>query len=237
MTGFANSKLVTEKECIEIQEKLSERMIQHNNFDVNNIRFIAGVDLAYWMVEETEYAVCSIVVIDQNSMEVIEKINHKGKITFPYIPGCLSFRELPLIIETVDQVKTAVDLFVFDGNGYLHPRHMGIATHASIILNKPSIGVAKSYYKIKETDFTMPGNQRGDFTDIIIENEVYGRVLRTMEHVKPIFISVGNNIDLDTSTTIINKLVTKESHIPMPTRLADIETRKMRTYFLNNQDV
>ena len=108
---------------------------------------------------------------------------------------------------------------------------MGIATHAAIYLQKPSIGVAKSYYKIGETDFVMPSNEEYAFTDIIIEGEVYGRVLRTKKDVKPIFISVGNYIDLKTATEIINHCVTKESHIPVPTRLADIETHERRKFY------
>lgn len=81
---------------------------------------------------------------------------------------------------------------MFDGNGYLHYRHMGIATHASFFLNKPTIGVAKSYLKIQDVDFIMPENLKGSYTDIVINNEIYGRALRTRINVKPIFDSCGN---------------------------------------------
>ena len=130
-----------------------------------------------------------------------------GKIEIPYIPGCLAFRELPLVLKTVKKLEIEPDLYIFDGNGYLHPRHMGIATHASFDLRKPTIGVAKHYYKIGETDFIMPENQKFAFTDIVIKEEIYGRVLRTMKDVKPVFISVGNFIDLDQTTELVCEFV------------------------------
>ncbi len=117
---------------------------------------------------------------------------------------------------------------MFDGNGYLHTRHMGIATHASFFLQKPTIGVAKSYLKIKNVDYEMPGELKGDYTDIIIDDEIYGRVLRTRDHVKPVFISSGNYISLETASKVSMSLVSKESRIPMPTRLADLETHRLR---------
>ncbi len=105
---------------------------------------------------------------------------------------------------------------------------MGSATHVSFFLNKPTIGVAKSYLKIKGTDFEMPKEEIGSYNDIIIDDEVYGRVLRSRSNVKPIFISCGNYIDLDTSTEIIINLLNKESRIPIPVRLADLETHIVR---------
>ena len=222
-----------EKSAVELQNQLNKYVAIDKNLYTNKNNTCAGVDLAYWMEGDTEYAVCCITVIDLTTKEIVENVHSAGKIEFPYIPGCLSFRELPLILETVKKLKKEPDLYIFDGNGYLHPRHMGIATHAAIYLNKPAIGVAKSYYKIFDTDFIMPDEAEGSYTDIIINDEVYGRVLRTHKGVKPVFISAGNFIDIDTSTEIVKSMVTKESHIPVPTRLADLETHKMRTLYKN----
>lgn len=216
---------------IQIQKELINKIDMKNMFSKETIKTIAGVDLAYWEENNTEYAVCCIVIIDAVSLKILEKVDFMGKIDVPYIPGCLAFRELPLILEAVKKLQIAPDIYIFDGNGYLHPRHMGIATHAAIYLQKPSIGVAKSYYKIEETDFVMPENEACAFTDIIIHGEIYGRVLRTRKDVKPIFISVGNYIDLDTATEIINSCITQESHIPAPTRLADLETHEKRKFY------
>lgn len=200
---------------------------------IKDVKQIGGVDLAYWSANGFEYAVCCIVVIDRNSLKVIETNHLSGKINMPYIPGFLSFRELPLILETLKLIKNKMDLIMFDGNGYLHPRHMGIATHAGIILDIPTIGVAKSYHMIDSTKFIMPDNEPGKFSDIIIDGDVYGRALRTQKDVKPVYVSVGNFISLDDATNIVLELTSKESHIPVPTRMADIETHRIRAEMTN----
>lgn len=184
------------------------------------------------ILEYKDYAVCSIVTMDYKLREVIEVKSLSDIITVPYIPGYLSFRELPLIIKTFKLLENNTDLILFDGNGYLHYRNMGIATHASFYLKKPTIGVAKSYLKINNTDFIMPKDEVGIFTDIVINNEVYGRAVRTHKGVKPIFVSCGNWISLDTATNIVLSLIDKNSRQPLPTRLVDIETRKQRKILL-----
>ncbi|MDP4177822.1 MAG: endonuclease V [Bacillota bacterium] len=229
---FENIK--DEAGAIDLQNKLNKSIVLKSSFDVSSLKKVAGVDLAYWKVSNIEYAVCCIVVIDYNTKEVLEKAHTVSSIDFPYIPGCLAFRELPLVLETAGKLKNEPDLYIFDGNGYLHPRHMGIATHASMYLNKPTIGIAKSYYKIENVDFVVPENYDGAYTDIIINGEIYGRTIRTHKDVKPIFLSSGNYIDLEISTVIVNNFVTTESHIPIPTRLADIETHRMRTMYNYN---
>ncbi|MBO4865399.1 MAG: endonuclease V [Ruminococcus sp.] len=213
-----------------IQENLSSKISCTDSFDVNNIKTVAGIDLAYWKDEnDDEQAVCCIVVIDFNTHEVMEKKHFSGKIDVPYMPGFLAFRELPLILETVKLLENIPNIYVFDGNGYLHPRHMGIASHASFYLDRPTFGIAKTYFRAdKKTDYTEPAPESGSFTDIVIGGEVYGRALRTHTGVKPVFLSVGNNISLDTACKLALALTDKESHIPIPTRLADLETHVQR---------
>lgn len=224
-----------EQEFTEIQESLKNRIEQSDRFDREAIRTVAGVDLAYWKQDDREYAVCCIVVIDHATHQIIEKKHYSGEITVPYMPGFLAFRELPLVLKTAELLENVPDIYMFDGNGYLHPRHMGIATHASFYLNKPTIGVAKTYFRAdKKTDFIMPDVQSGSYTDIVIEGEVYGRTLRTHTNVKPVFLSVGNYISLATATEMTMQLVDKESHIPIPTRLADLETHSRRTELRGN---
>ena len=214
---------------LEIQNSFKNKINLSDNFNISDIKIVAGVDLAYWTNEsQEECAVCCIVVIDHITHKIIEKKQYSGKIEVPYIPGFLAFRELPLILKTVEKLESKPDIYMFDGNGYLHPRHMGIATHASFYLNTPSIGVAKTYFRVNNTDYTEPDSGAGSFTDIIINNEVYGRVLRTHDNVKPVFVSSGNNISLDTATKLVLSLTNKESHIPIPTRLADLETHEAR---------
>ncbi|WHY71946.1 endonuclease V [Fictibacillus enclensis] len=222
----SNMKLI--HEFTEIQNQLSSKVNLNNSFDVSEIETIAGVDLAYWDRNNTTCGTCCIVMIDYHTKEVVEKVYSHGEINVPYISGFLAFRELPLVLEAAKKLSKEPDLYMFDGNGYLHYRHMGIATHASMYLNKPTIGVAKSYLKIENIDVSMPKDEVGSYNDIVIHDEVYGRVLRTSQHVKPIFVSCGNWIDLDTSTHIVMNCINKESRLPIPVRVADIETHKMR---------
>lgn len=224
--------LKTEQEFNLIQANLGKNIVLSNNFNIDSIKLCAGVDLAYFEKNNIQFAVCSIVVVDYITKSIVEKTYSVGKVDIPYIAGYLAFRELPLIIEAVKKLNIEPDMFIFDGNGYLHFNHMGIATHASFFLNKPTIGVAKSYLKIKNTDYIEPKNIINSYTDIIIDNEVYGRALRTHLNVKPIFISCGNYIDLDTTTNIVINFINDESRIPIPTRLADLETHKLRAIYI-----
>jgi len=222
------------KKFINIQDELIYKINLENSFDVCEIKTIAGVDLAYWDVDNTTYGTCCIVMINYHTKEIVEKVYSFGEINVPYIPGFLAFRELPLILEAAKKLSNEPDLYMFDGNGYLHYRHMGIATHASIYLNKPTIGVAKSYLKIEDVDVTMPKDEVGSYTDILVNGHIYGRALRTSHRVRPIFVSCGNWIDLDTSTEIVMQCINQESRLPIPVRLADIETHKMRKQLMED---
>lgn len=225
MNKFLHKNICLEK-AIEIQNKLRTKIIKTSNKE--DFSIVAGVDLAYWKEEDKEYAVCCIVVIEKETKKIIDNVHSIGIIDIPYIPGCLAFRELPLILETINKLNTYPELYIFDGNGYLHERNMGIATHASFYLNKPTIGVAKTYYNVNNIDYIMPENEKFAYTDIINNDEVYGRVLRSHKNVKPIFISIGNYISLETATNVVCEFITNESRIPLPTRIADIETRRIR---------
>lgn len=221
---------VLQQNFINIQNSLCTKISCNNIFVKSDIKTIAGVDLAYWKNENNdEYAVCCIVVIDFITHNIIEKQQYSDKVNVPYMAGFLAFREIPFILKTVEKLNVKPDIFMFDGNGYLHPRHMGIATHASFYLKIPTIGIAKSYYRIqKDLSYKEPDNNIGSFSDIIFNNEVYGRALRTQKDVKPVFLSIGNYISLNTATKITLELIGKESHIPIPTRLADLETHCAR---------
>ena len=216
-----------EKELVLKQKQLFSKHIICP-LDESKISLVAGVDLAYFQKQDKEWAVCSIVVIDYKTHNVVEQVSLSSEVEMAYMPGFLAFREMPLFLKTNKLLKSKVDLYVFDGNGYLHPRHMGLATHAGIVLDKPSIGVAKTYYKIDNVSYIMPQDSEGAFTDIVINGDIYGRAVRTKKGVKPVFVSIGNKIDIDSATNIILNLVGLESHIPLPTRLADNLTHSER---------
>lgn len=217
-----------EQKLNNIQIKLQAKIDLTNKVQLDEIKLAAGVDIAYWSENGLDYGVCCIEVVDFSTKEIIEQVEYSEKIKFPYISGYLAFRELPLILKGAKKLKTTPDLFMFDGNGYLHSRHMGIATHASFYLRKPTIGIAKTYLKIRDVDFLMPENKFGAFTDIVIDGEVYGRVLRTRENVKPVFVSCGNWLDLDSATSITLHLVKNDSRLPITTRYADLATHEAR---------
>ncbi len=219
-----------EEELTAKQNELRQKINLCDSFDIRALHTAAGVDLAYWEKDGVEYAVCCIVVIDTETHEILEKKRCSGKIEVPYMPGFLAFRELPLILKTAALLEQSPDIYIFDGNGYLHPRHMGIATHASFYLDKPTVGIAKTYFRVdRKTDYTEPENEAGSYTDIVIDGEVYGRALRTHKDVKPVFVSVGNGISIDTACALAMQLTDKESRIPIPTRLADLETHTARS--------
>lgn len=226
---------LSESECITIQNELSSKIVQRCPFAFEEIQTVAGVDLAYWNGQNgEEYAVCCIVVIDVKSRAVTEKQWFSGEVRFPYIPGCLAFRELPLVIKTAEMLNQKPDVYVFDGNGILHPRHMGLASHASFYLDAPTMGIAKHYFKVDGAEYTMPDIEKGSVSNITKEGEILGRAIRTQSSVKPVYVSVGNHMDIDTASRLALTLTDEESHIPMPTRYADLETHKMRSELKNN---
>ncbi len=219
---------LTESDCIRIQQKLSPNIVQKNSIAPEDIRTVAGVDIAYWQEKGAECAVCCIVVIDVKSGTAIEKQYSSGTVIFPYIPGCLAFRELPLVLETAAKLERKPDVFIFDGNGILHPRGMGLAAHASFYLNSPTAGIAKHYFKVEGAEFTMPPMEKGSFSEITKNGFILGRAVRTQNGVKPVYVSVGNHMDICTVTELALALTDGESHIPIPTRYADLETHIMR---------
>ncbi len=222
---------LSEEACIGIQERLAEKVVEHGlSFPV---RTAAGVDLAYWEEDGEERAVCCIVVVDCETRTAVEKRHASGAVRFPYVPGCLAFRELPLVLAAAETLSHWPDVFIFDGNGLLHPRRMGLAAHASFYLDTPTIGIAKRYSRWEGQSFTMPEASAGSWSDITKGGQVLGCALRTHAGVKPVFVSVGNRVDLDTAVRLAMSLTEKESRIPIPTRFADLETHILREKLRN----
>ena len=215
------------KEMIAVQERMKNK-ITCRGLAYSDIHTVAGIDTAYWEKDDREYGVCVIIVLDFHTHRVLETVHAHGEVTVTYIPGLLAFREMPLIEEAYKKLTVRPDLLVFDGNGYLHPRHMGIASYASLKLGVPSVGIAKTFYHYGDGRYIMPDNTPGAYTDIQVYGETHGRALRTHKDVKPVFVSVGNRISLDTAVKASMSLVTKQSRVPLPTRLADLETKQLR---------
>lgn len=220
-----------------LEKKLEkEQTILYENFNldeisIDSIKTIAGVDVAYFKKNDIEYGICCIDVFDMNTFKIIEKEIYFSIVDFPYIPGYLSYRELPLIIGAYKKLKNIPDIFMLDGNGYLHQNHMGIATRFSLETNQKSIGVAKTFYNFAKIQFSL-GNDFLDTTPIIINNQIYGYAMRSRVNCKPIFISPGNNLGFQNCIEIVKKCLSNESRIPIPTRIADLDTHLERKKIL-----
>lgn len=215
------------------EQKFLRSIIHQPPLDCSIIHYVAGVDVAYTKIGAQEYGCCCIILMDYFTLTVKQQVSYTGKVYVEYQPGFFSFRELPLVLEAIKKLDVVPDVFLFDGNGILHPRRMGIATHASFYLCQPCIGVAKNFFRSEENlSFAMPDNYFGASTDIISKNnEILGSAVRTREDCKPIFVSVGNFLSLESAKEIVLSCVNEQSRIPIPIRLADIETHKLRKQF------
>jgi deoxyribonuclease V len=155
------------------------------------IKTIAGADISFNKFSKTVYA--GLVVLALPSLEVIEEVCVVSEISFPYVPGLLSFREAPSVLEAWAKLKTEPDAVMFDGHGLAHPRRIGLASHVGLILERPTLGCAKSVLVGK---YEEPEKERGAWTEMIDKGETIGAALRTKTNVQPIFVSVGHLIDL-----------------------------------------
>ncbi len=145
-------------------------------------------------------------------------------ISFPYIPGFLSFREGPAIIKAVNKLKIKPDLILFDGQGIAHPAGMGIAAHVGVLLKIPAVGCAKSRLI---GDYVEPGDVKGQHAQLKYQGKIVGTVLRTRDNVKPLFVSPGHLIDLKGAVNVVLTCIDKY-RIPEPLRRADHLSKKLR---------
>ncbi|MGV3639387.1 MAG: deoxyribonuclease V [Adhaeribacter sp.] len=177
------------------------------------IHTIAGCDSSY--IGENILSV--FVLLSYPELEIGEITYNYGPVELPYIPGLLSFREAPNLLLAYEKLKTKPDLILVDGHGIAHPRRMGIASHLGVLLNKPTMGVAK---KILVGKYEAPAPEKGSFTPLFYRQEHIANTLRTKDKVKPVFVSPGHLMDLETATEMA--LATTRKHkLPEPTRLAD----------------
>ncbi|MFD2571396.1 deoxyribonuclease V [Spirosoma soli] len=158
---------------------------------------IAGCDISFNKFEETVYA--GIVVLNLETLETIEEVGVISSATFPYVPGLLSFREIPSLLEAWQKLKTEPDVVMFDGQGIAHPRRIGIASHGGLFLNRPTFGCAKSVLVGK---YEEPAPERGSWSPMTHYKDVVGAALRTKNKVNPVYVSPGHLIDLETAINL-----------------------------------
>jgi deoxyribonuclease V len=204
---------VTPSEAIAIQSRLaaSVRQVEPRG----RIRLVAGADVAF--SHDGRRCIAGVVVWDRHDRRAIERRTTGVDLTFPYVPGLLSFREAPAILAALRQLRTAPDALMLDGQGLAHPRRFGLACHVGVLTSRPTIGCAKSRLVGEHRD---PARRRGSCAPLILEGEVVGTVLRTRDGVRPVYVSVGHRISLEAAVELTFDC-TAGYRLPEPTRLAD----------------
>ncbi|MCK2239605.1 MULTISPECIES: endonuclease V [unclassified Crossiella] len=181
---------------------------------------VAGLDVAYAKDDRTLAA--AVVLLDFATQEVLAESTATGVPAFDYIPGLFAFRELPALLTALSRLPATPDLLVVDGHGLAHPHRFGLACHLGVLTGLPVFGVGKTRLIGTAAE---PGPERGAYTDLVDEGEVVGRVLRTRPGVKPVYVSVGHRIDLDTACAHTLAL-TPRYRLPETTRAADQACRR-----------
>lgn len=199
-------------EAIAIQRLLAAKVVQID--DLPTVRHIAGIDVS--VDATTNLARAAVVVLSFPDLAEVSVARHAQPIAMPYVPGLLSFREIPVILGALAQVVPAPDLLMVDGQGIAHPRRLGIAAHLGVILNLPAIGCAKSILRGRHAP--LP-DEVGAAAEMVDRGEVVGMALRTRKHANPILISIGNRISLPTAVAFV-KACGRGYRLPEPTRLA-----------------
>ncbi|MFD0597909.1 endonuclease V [Catellatospora coxensis] len=206
------------------------------------MRTAAGLDVSY--DGETGRAVAAVVVLDVATLAVVEAVTAAGAVSFPYVPGLLAFRELPTLVDALERLTVTPDVLVCDGYGVAHPRRFGLACHVGVLTGLPAFGVAKTPFMGAGGESSAsrrsggaqgvatgeahaePGPGRGDWSPLTEDGAVLGRVLRTQPKVKPVFVSVGHRMDLDTATALTLAL-SPRFRLPETTRHADQLSRRL----------
>ena len=204
---------VTPAQARAIQESLRGHVIREDRFGIVNR--VAGVDAGFEDGGKTTRA--AVVVLSFPELEPIEQAVARRPTSFPYVPGLLSFREIPAVLDALAQLKTEPDLLLCDGQGIAHPRRCGFTSHIGVVTDVPTIGVAKSL--LIGTHDTVP-EARGGWTPILHRDEIIGAVLRTRVGVRPIYVSIGHKVSLNSAIDYVMRCTTR-FRLPETTRWAD----------------
>jgi len=184
-------------EAIQLQKQLRTQVIASTLAD-DVLQYVAGIDVGF--PGKKEIARAAIVVLRYPSMEIVDQGLAEMPVSMPYVPGLLSFREIPVILAALENLAQPPDLLITDSQGIAHPRRFGLACHLGVLLDMPAIGCAKSILVGRHAQ--LP-EKRGSSRDLIDKGEVIGSVVRTRDNVKPVYISIGHSVDLASAVRII----------------------------------
>ncbi|CUT00037.1 endonuclease V [Candidatus Kryptobacter tengchongensis] len=211
---------VSPEEAIKIQNEM-RNLVKIENLQ-SQIRYIAGADISFDKGSNTVYA--GIVVLKFPELVEVDRSLLITEVNFPYIPGLLSFRESPALIKAWEKIKIIPDVVIIDGQGIAHPRRFGIASHFGVLIDKPTIGCAKS---LLVGMYKEPDEKAGSYSYLYDSGEIIGVALRTRDNVQPVFVSIGHKITLDESIEIIMQSI-RGYRIPEPTRQAHMLVNALR---------
>lgn len=212
---------VTPAEAQAIQNRLRGE-VRVEPLDLEAIRTVAGADISFDKGSETVFA--GFVLLRLPTMEVVEKAGVRTRATFPYVPGLLSFRETPPLLEAWEKLETRPDALICDGQGLAHPRRFGIACHLGLLLDLPTVGCAKSILTGRHGPV---GEEPGDWAPLIDRRETVGAALRTRAGVSPVFVSVGHRCDLPGAIALVRRCA-GATRVPETTRLAHLFVNGLR---------
>jgi deoxyribonuclease V len=201
------------QDAMVLQQQLAARVIRKSGIDRAMVQTVGGVDVHY----RNGWATAAVVVVGIHTLATVEWVTSSTRCNFPYIPGLLTFREGPAVIEALAKLTSRPDLLIFDGQGIAHPRRCGLASHIGVLLDTPAIGCAKTRL---QGQYEEPGPAKGDYTFLEDRMETIGAVLRTRSGVKPVYVSIGHRIDLPDSIRIILQCC-RRYRLPEPIRRAD----------------
>ena len=211
---------LTPGEARRLQGELASRIVAGPALDLGGVRHLAGADVS----TEGDRAYATVVVLDFPGLSVVEVQGFEAALDFPYVPGLLAFREIPSVAGALEKIQTPVDAVILDAQGLAHPRRMGLASHVGLFLDVPTVGCAKSRLVGAHEE---PGPEKGSAADLVHRGEVIGRVVRTRERVSPVFVSVGNRIDLESAVELVLACTTRY-RLPETTRRAHEAANRLR---------
>lgn len=198
--------------AVAVQRELEPR-VQETPLDLGAVRTVAGLDVSV----RDDRVRAAVVVLDVETLAVVDQATWEGPVAFPYVPGLLSFREMPALIPALEQLRALPDVYMLDAQGRAHPRRFGLACHLGVLLDAPALGVAKTLFVGRpETEL---GEAKGSSVALVHKGETVGRALRTRERVKPVFVSVGHRMTLPDAQALASRFAVKYK-LPEPTRLA-----------------
>lgn len=189
---------------------------------LGDYRLVAGADVSYGRFATTFYA--AVVVVDVTDGRVVEQQGAVRESHFPYIPGLLSFREAPALLDAFARIRSQPDVVMIEAHGLAHPRRFGITSHVGLWLQLPTLGCAKSLLYGSCED---PADQVGAASPIVARGDVIGQAVRTKERSKPVYVSVGHHIDLASAVGVVLRCC-RGYRLPEPTRLAHLEANRLR---------